>query len=201
MASSTRPRRLSSADWIKAATELLVDEGITAVAVEPIAARLGATKGSFYHHFRNRDALIAATLESWEREQTETVIERLRLIRDPRERLRAVMKAAVTDRSGGLRDAAFLNAAQHRLVRPVVVRVTTRRLGYMAESFGELGMSKAEAQRRALLLYLSYLGLFNYVNALDVELSDAKLEAYAEEVVRTLVPDGQATVRGRKATH
>lgn len=198
MASSTRPRRLSTADWVKAATEILVDKGVSAVAVEPIAAQLGATKGSFYHHFRNRDALIAATLESWEREQTETVIERLRMIRDPRERLRAVMKAAVTDRAGGVRDAAFLNAAQHRLVRPVVMRVTARRLGYMAESFGELGMSKPEAQRRALLLYLSYLGLFNYVSALDVELSETKLEAYAEEMVRTLIPDGQGTARTRK---
>ena len=31
------------------------------MAVEPLAKRLGATKGSFYWHFDNRDALIAAT--------------------------------------------------------------------------------------------------------------------------------------------
>jgi AcrR family transcriptional regulator len=187
MASSTRSRRLSTEDWVKAATEILVKDGVAAVAVEPIAARLGATKGSFYHHFKNRDALISAALESWEREQTETVIEKLRLIRDPRERLRAVIKAAVTDRQGGMRDAGFLSAAQHRVVRPVVARVTARRLGYMTESFGELGMPRAEAQRRALLLYLSYLGLFNYIKALDIDLSDARLEAYAEELVTTLV--------------
>ena len=84
-------------------------------------------------------------------------------------------------------DAAFLTAAYHPLVRPVVARVTARRLGYMAESFVELGMSKAKASRRAMLLYLSYVGLFNYLEALDLEISDRRLEAYAEELVRTLI--------------
>ena len=188
MASSTRARRLSAQDWIKAATDALVQEGVGGVAVEPLAASLGTTKGSFYHHFINRDALISAVLTDWEREQTETVIERLQLIRDPRERLRAVMDAAVTDREGGIRDAAFLSAAHHPLVRPVVARVTARRLGYMADSFAELGMPRAQAIRRAMLLYLSYLGLFNYMKALDAGLSDGRLDAYAQELVLALIP-------------
>jgi AcrR family transcriptional regulator len=187
MASSTRSRRLSSQDWIKAATDALIKDGVASIAVESLAEKLGTTKGSFYHHFKNRDALIVAALEEWEREQTETVIEQLQLIRDPRQRLRAVIEAAITDRDGGIRDAAFLSAAHHLLVRPIVARVTARRLGYMADSFAELGMPRSEAQRRALLLYLSYLGLFNYLKTLDVALSDGKLESYAQEVVKTLV--------------
>ena len=76
-----RSRQLTASDWIRAATEVLVSDGVAAVAVEPIAERLGATKGSFYHHFENRDALIAAALQEWESAQTEAVIERLQLIR------------------------------------------------------------------------------------------------------------------------
>src|SRR5919205_1648721 len=98
-------RNLTTADWISVAMEAIVEHGVTAVAVEPLAARLGATKGSFYHHFANRDALIVAALEDWETAQTETVIERLELIPDPAERLRAVLAAAFADRSGGLRDS------------------------------------------------------------------------------------------------
>ena len=67
---ATAPRRrrsLGADDWIDAATAVLVEDGVAAVAVEPLAARLGATKGSFYHHFPNRDALITAALERWER--------------------------------------------------------------------------------------------------------------------------------------
>src|SRR6266571_7134785 len=140
-----RSRKLSASDWIRAATEALVEGGVGAVAVEPLAVRLGATKGSFYHHFPNRDALILAALEDWERSQTDAVIERLDLIPDPGERLRAVLAAAFADRAGGVRDAALLAAATHPLVKPIVERVTERRLRYFAERYVELGFSKARA--------------------------------------------------------
>jgi AcrR family transcriptional regulator len=131
-------RPLSASDWIDAAMEAMVEGGVAAVAVEPLAVRLGATKGSFYHHFSNRDALIAAALEDWERSQTEAVIERLDLIADPGERLRAVMVAAFADRAGGVRDAALLASANHPLVKPIVTRVTERRLGYFTEMYRQI---------------------------------------------------------------
>src|SRR5919202_138119 len=151
---STEPepqRQLSAQDWVHAATQALVEGGIGAVAVEPLAARLGATKGSFYHHFANRDALVVASLEEWERSETEAVIARLELIPSPPERLRAVMAAALGDQAGGLRDAALLGAATHPLVKPVVERVTRRRLDYISQAYGQLGFSRPEARRRALL--------------------------------------------------
>jgi hypothetical protein len=39
--------RLSRERWIEAALDALADGGVAAVAVEPLAARLGVTKGSF----------------------------------------------------------------------------------------------------------------------------------------------------------
>src|SRR5437660_192826 len=120
---STRKRRpsrpLSTEDWIQAAMEVIAEGGVNAVAVESLADRLGTTKGSFYHHFDNRDALIAAALEDWERSQTEAVIQRMALIPDPGERLRAIMAAALADRAGGVRDAALFGSATHPLVKPV----------------------------------------------------------------------------------
>src|SRR5205823_2460435 len=145
-------------DWIEAAMEAMVEEGVGAVAIEPLAVRLGATKGSFYHHFANRDALIVAALEDWERSQTEAVIERLELIPDPGERLRAVLATAFADREGGVRDAALLAAATHPLVKPIVKRVTDRRLRYFTEAYVQLGMPRRRARQRALMLYLSYVG-------------------------------------------
>src|SRR5438874_1222414 len=183
---ATRP--LSVADWIRAAMEAIVEGGVAAVAVEPLAARLGATKGSFYHHFENRDALIAAVLEDWERSQTEVVIERLGLLPDPGERLRAVMASALADRAGGVRDAALLGAATHPLVKPVVERVTTRRLAYITDTYVQLGFPKAQARRRALLLYSSYVGLFDFVRVGAQNLDDAEFRAYAKEVLAIVVP-------------
>src|SRR5919205_817488 len=140
-------RNLTTADWISVAMEAIVDDGVAAIAVEPLATRLGATKGSFYHHFANRDALISAALHEWEAAQTEAVIERLELIPDPAERLRAVIAAAFADRPGGLRDAALLAAASHPLIKPVVDRVTQRRLAYFTNAYRQLGLPKSRARR------------------------------------------------------
>ena len=196
-----RGRRLSASDWIRVATEALVEGGVAAVAVEPLALRLGATKGSFYHHFENREALIQAALEEWERSQTEAVIQRLQLIADPAERLRAVLTAAFGDRPGGVRDAALLSAATDAMVRPVVARVTRRRTNYFAEAFMQLGMTRAQARRRALLLYTAYLGLFEQlrtgVGGTD---TDAELRAYVTEALDALIPSPpQSRSRTRRA--
>ena len=49
---------------LAAAFRALARGGVDSIAVEPIAAELGATKGSFYWHFKNRDSLVAA-LDEW----------------------------------------------------------------------------------------------------------------------------------------
>ena len=46
-----RNGRLSAEDWAQAALDLIAEQGVAAVAVEPLARRLGVTKGSFYWHF------------------------------------------------------------------------------------------------------------------------------------------------------
>src|SRR5215469_32898 len=66
-------RRLTRDDWITAALGAIADGGLAAVGVEPLAVRLGATKGSFYWHFENRDALLEAAVRRWEKETTTDV--------------------------------------------------------------------------------------------------------------------------------
>ena len=72
---------------------------MAAVAVEPLARRLGVTKGSFYWHFPSRDALLVAALERWEKVEQETVFGQLEPIPDPRERLRALFHSSRTKSS------------------------------------------------------------------------------------------------------
>ena len=75
-------RRLTRDDWITAALGAIADGGLAAVGVEPLAARLGATKGSFYWHFENRDALIEAAIGCWEKETTTDVVAEITAARD-----------------------------------------------------------------------------------------------------------------------
>jgi AcrR family transcriptional regulator len=172
---------------VAVALEALVEGGVAAVAVEPLAARLGATKGSFYHHFENRESLLTATLDAWERSQTEDVIERLQLIPNPAERLRAVITAALMDRVGGIHDAALLASATDPLIKSLVARVTTRRLRYMTDTYVELGFPKPRARRAALMLYTGYLGVYAYFRVGLQEMSAAELRAYTVELLDRLV--------------
>ncbi len=56
---------ISAQDWIDASRAVLIKRGISAVKVEPLAKQLGVTPGSFYWHFKNRDALYRALLKDW----------------------------------------------------------------------------------------------------------------------------------------
>src|SRR5690349_9457645 len=87
-------QRLTAQDWADAALTAIGEGGLAAVAVEPLAARLGATKGSFYWHFANRDALIEAALERWEEVGTEAVITEAEAEPDPTGRLRRLLRRA-----------------------------------------------------------------------------------------------------------
>lgn len=179
-------QRLSAADWTAAALEALADGGLAAVAVEPIAARLGATKGSFYWHFSDREALVTAALELWERIDTEDVITGVDAAPAGLPRLRALIVGAVEGSSGDAARAelALQATAQHPLVAPVLARVTRRRLGYLAEQFAALGFPLDEATRRAQLAYTSYLGIAQLAHATPGEADFSP--AYLDTMVDTL---------------
>jgi AcrR family transcriptional regulator len=159
MGKSTRSQ-LSRDDWALAAFRALARGGIEAVAVEPIAAKLGATKGSFYWHFKDRNALIEAALGVWERQLTDAVIDELEKHDDPAERLRMLFtgafRMAPLERSA---EIALLSQPKHPLVGKAVRKVSERRTSYMAKQFELLGCSSEEALDRALLVGYLYLGL------------------------------------------
>jgi AcrR family transcriptional regulator len=49
---------------LSAATRLFYDEGIRAVSVDAVAEKAGITKKTLYYHFRGKDDLVAAYLQS-----------------------------------------------------------------------------------------------------------------------------------------
>jgi AcrR family transcriptional regulator len=64
---------LDKNDWLKAARLALLKGGVDAVRVEPLARDLHVTKGSFYWHFKDRDALLDLLLSEWENEMAEMI--------------------------------------------------------------------------------------------------------------------------------
>jgi AcrR family transcriptional regulator len=181
--------RLSADDWAEAALDLIAEQGVAAVAVEPLARRLGVTKGSFYWHFPSRDALMEAALERWESVEQQEVFGKLEAVADPRERLGALFQLVAHEFKSHVVYSALLKALDHPAVQPVIDRVSKRRLDYLTASFRQTGLGRTEAQHRARLTYAAYVGFLQ----LNLQLHQARMpqeefEDYVAHLTRTLVP-------------
>lgn len=188
--------------WTSAALRAIAENGVGGVAVEPLAQRLGVTKGSFYWHFPNRDALLGAALSRWE-EATTALIGALEQMPDPADRLRQLVAYVLPDAMLASDDAepwasvrhlvdlAIADAADDPIVRPVLRRVSERRLAYLEACCRELGLAPEAARNRSLLLYAAYVGTLRLVREVPGCLSPGdEYTAYRRHLIASLVLPG-----------
>ena len=76
------------------------------------------------------------------------------------------------------------------MVKPVLGRVSLRRLEYLTASFRQAGLARVDSQNRARLAYAAYVGFLQ----LSLQLGQPRLhhdefEAYVSHVASTLIPD------------
>ena len=117
-----RAGRLSADDWSAAALQQIGEQGVPALAVEPLARRLGVTKGSFYWHFPTRDALLQAALDRWEQYEQTQLFDRLDSVDDPRARLQQLFQLAAHDDVSHVIYGQLLRAMDNPIVQPAVTR-------------------------------------------------------------------------------
>jgi AcrR family transcriptional regulator len=162
---------------------------VAAVAVEPLARRLGVTKGSFYWHFGTRDELLEATLRRWEQADAEALIAQVDRIADPRERLVELFRRTSREMRSHVIYSALLKALDHPAVRPVMQRVSQRRIQYLALAYRALGLSRRDATDRARLAYGAYVGFLQLMMLLKLQrMTSEEFEAYVDHVIATLIP-------------
>ncbi|WP_447938693.1 TetR/AcrR family transcriptional regulator [Pseudoxanthomonas mexicana] len=185
----TRNARLSADDWAQAALDLIAEQGVSAVAVEPLARRLGVTKGSFYWHFPSRDALLQAALERWEAVEQESIFGSLEQVADPRERLRALFQLVGHEVKPHIIYSELLKALDHPSVQPVIDRISQRRLEYLVAMFRQAGLQRTDATHRARLTYAAYVGFLQLSLQLQQpRMTSEEFETYLEHVISTLIP-------------
>ena len=150
--------RLGPEDWIAAALEALAESGAAAVRVDPLAKRLGVTRGSFYWHFKDRRALLDVLPAAWRDQQTDGVIAQAEALgAPPGETLRELLKLCFQD-DGRLEKAFRAWAATDPATAALVATVDARRIGYLARLLRGMGFGKPVAEARARIAYLAWLG-------------------------------------------
>jgi AcrR family transcriptional regulator len=154
------PNRTPRNSWIDQGLKALAAGGPGEVRIEPLARSLGVTKGGFYWHFADRDALLEEMLDAWERRGVDDVIDRVEGGGgDARAKLRLLFALA----GGGgdllraelaVRDWARRDRSAARRLR----RVDNRRMEYMRSLFGEFCSSPDEVEVRCMLVASLYIG-------------------------------------------
>jgi AcrR family transcriptional regulator len=147
------------AQWLTAGLDALRKGGVAAVRVERLAGAVGVTKGSFYHHFRDRGALLDALLEFWSREMTDAEFERIARLRGGLSTRLLALAQDVLEKGMGRYDPAIRAWARNdRKVGAAVAQVDRRRVGALTTLFEQEGFSTAESRTRARLFYTFLLG-------------------------------------------
>jgi AcrR family transcriptional regulator len=156
MAAITRTPR---SRWIEEGWRALAAGGPDAVRVEVLAQALGVTKGGFYGHFADRDALLEEMLDSWERMSIDEVLQRVeRKGGDARAKVRLagaltfsreLLPVDLAIRDWARRDPAVAARLRH---------VDNRRMDYLRLLFGAICHDEAEAEARSVLAFSLVIG-------------------------------------------
>jgi AcrR family transcriptional regulator len=148
------PLRIPRERWIEEGLRALAGGGPEAVRIEPLARRLGVTRGGFYHHFADRAALLSEMLDLWERRVIDEVLTQVEQERsDPRTRaVRAgaltfdakLMPVELAIRDWARRDTTIAERLQH---------VDNARMGYLREQFRTITKDDDELEARCTLAF------------------------------------------------
>jgi len=158
----TRRARLSRDDWLALGLKRLTRHGAGALKLEALCAAAGKTRGSFYHHFADMEAFIAALLGRWVTMNTEDIIAAVEAEAaraggpDARRAALSRLAAALDPRAETAirRFAGANHAAEH-----AVGKVDRMRIDYLARlNREEFGFSRRKAQTLALIEYSAFVG-------------------------------------------
>lgn len=160
MATQRTPRNR----WIEEGFRALAAGGPEAVRVEALAKTIGVSKGGFYWHFDNRQALLDEMLDAWERLMVTEVIERIESEGgDARPKLRQLFALAASARAQELFGAELAIrdwARRDRSVARRLKRVDNRRMDYMRSLFGEFCADEEEVEVRCLFAFSLFVGTY-----------------------------------------
>ena len=161
----TAPTRtaLDREAWTTFALSVLAEEGLDGLRVEVLARRLNVTKGSFYWHFKDRQALLNAVTSHW-RDQRIQEVEAQATV--PAEQARAHIHAIIDhystqpNRQRMQLELAMRDwARRDQLVAAAVEAVDQARLINATRLFELAGFAAEEAHTRALLMFTHVFGL------------------------------------------
>ncbi len=122
--------------------------------IELLAKSLSVTRGGFYGHFENRDALLEAMLDSWEQAAIDEVLEQVeRSGGDPRTKIRRAGALTFSEQLLPIELAVRDWSRRDPAVAERLRRVDNRRMAYLRSLFASFCTDEAEVEGRSVLAF------------------------------------------------
>lgn len=161
--------RFRKTDWLDLGLSTLASDGPSSIRIEYLCDRAGRTKGSFYHHFKNREAFVEALLVRWEDTLTQAVINQANTEFDPIARLIFLNKITTEMDISAERELRRWAGADI-LVAEAIARVDKRRIEYVANLLQQAkNISSQHAIDLAVMNYATMIGYQQMYTPLSAE--------------------------------
>ena len=175
--------RGSSDLWLSAAYNFLLESGVDAVRILPLAKKLKLSRTSFYWFFKDRDELLEGLMARWRDKNTgnfskqanayaETVVEAVLNVTD------CWFDAELFDAK--LEFAVRSWALQSEDVQAEVKKADAKRLAALVALFKRYGHDEMSADVRARTIYLLQIGYISMQTSEPIQFRMARIAKYVE---------------------
>lgn len=187
-------RSNSQESFLRAATRLINRQGYRGASVDKIAASLGVTKGSFYHHIDAKDDLVAGCFERSHQIVRDTLRLAAAEMKEPGARLLRAVTALVRYQlspDGPLLRYTAMSAMPEALrpqVREAGGRLTESLAGIVSDAIAEGSLRAVDAAIAAQVLDTTINAAVALAIWAPTLSPDEQLEAYLSPVIYGLAP-------------
>ncbi|MGP9804980.1 TetR/AcrR family transcriptional regulator [Paracoccus sp. NSM] len=169
--------------WLEAGYKALIENGVDAVKIMPLARQLGLSRTSFYWFFEDREALLAALLDGWAARTTEPLVAATRQYAETQaEAMLNVIGCFVSPDTfdSRLEFAIRSWALQDQDVMRRVEAADTARLAALTAMVRRWGHKPDVADVRARAIYLVQIGYISMQAEEDLQTRLARIPTYVE---------------------
>lgn len=155
---------LTAKDWLDAALQVVAESGIKALAIEPLAKRMGISKGSFYWHFKNRRALLIELLQFWDNIEIDYQSKLAVDHKNPKVFLVELFTLLIEDDINKHVFLAISNELEDDDIRTFYEKAVDRRIKLFRDAYIALGMDRKKSNEKAIITFSIYLGLIKSIS-------------------------------------
>lgn len=181
--------KLSREAWVAAGFRALAEHGPASLQISVLAKAVGATKGSFYWHFKDLSAYKSAMIELWKTKVSTEIMDEVRKQTTPHARLETLLEnagRAAPDAFGGrkIEPAMRAWALSDPQVAAALADLDSERRAFIGQVLSDLGIKEPAL---ADLTYGAYIGLDD-LHARGRANTDAALDVLRQMILAKATP-------------